>query len=102
MSAINIIDWRPLRKGALLGFAKIELPSGMLISDVTILQSDRGAWASPPAKPMVGRDGVVLTDDGGKTKYVPIIEFATKAIRDKFSAAVVDALRAAHPGAFAS
>lgn len=99
MSAIHIRNWRPLRKGSLLGFAKVEMPSGMVISDVTILTGDRGAWASPPSKPMVGRDGIVLTDAAGKTKYVPIIEFATKAIRDRFSLAVIEGLRAAHPEA---
>ena len=37
---VKILDWRPLRKNSLLGFAKIELPSGMVISDVTILTGD--------------------------------------------------------------
>jgi DNA-binding cell septation regulator SpoVG len=100
MSAIQIRDWRPMRRGSLLGFAKIELPSGMIIADVTILSGERGPWASPPSKPMVGRDGVVLTDADGKTKYSPIIEFASKEIRERFSAAVIEGLRAAHPEVF--
>ena len=78
----------------------VELPSGMVLLDVTILTGERGPWASPPSKPMVGRDGIVLTDNNGKTKYSPIIEFASKEIREKFSNAVIDALRAAHPEAF--
>jgi DNA-binding cell septation regulator SpoVG len=96
---MKILDWRPLQRGALIGFAKIEMPSGMVISDVTILTGERGPWASPPSKPMVGRDGVAVRDQSGKTKYSPIIEFISKEIRDRFSAAVVDALRAAHPEA---
>ena len=99
MSVVLIRDWRPMRKGSLLGFAKIELPSGMIISDVTILNGERGPWASPPSKPMVGKDGTVLTDDNGKVRYSPIIEFASKEVRNRFSAAVVDGLRAAHPEA---
>ncbi len=40
-----------MRKGSLLGFAKIELPSGMILSDVTILSGERGAWpARPPSQ----------------------------------------------------
>jgi len=99
VSAVYIRDWRSLRKGSLLGFAKVELPSGMVISDVTILQGDRGAWASPPAKPMIGRDGVAIKDATGKARYLPIIEFTTKEVRDRFSASVIDALRASYPEA---
>ena len=101
MSAVLIREWRPMRKNTLLGFAKIELPSGLIISDVTILTGERGPWASPPSKPMVGRDGVVLKDDAGKLRYSPVIEFASKEVRNRFSAAVVDALRASHPEALA-
>ena len=99
MSGFVIRDWRPMRKGSLLGFAKVEMPSGMIISDVTILISERGPWASPPSKPMVGRDGLALKDDAGKVRYTPIIEFASKEIRDRFSTAVVDGLRVSHPEA---
>ena len=100
MSAILIRDWRPMRKNSLLGFARVELPSGMVIHDVTILTGERGPWASPPSKPMIGRDGTALTDDKGKLRYSPVIEFASKEVRDRFSAAVVAALRASHPDAF--
>ena len=100
MSAIQVRDWRPLRKGSLLGFAKIEFPSGMIIADVTVLAGERGAWASPPSKPMIGRDGVVMKDDSGKIRYSPIIEFSSKEVRQRFSEGIVAALRAAHPEAF--
>jgi hypothetical protein len=42
MSAIEILDWRPIRRNTPIGFAKVELPSGMVISDVTILTGERG------------------------------------------------------------
>jgi hypothetical protein len=60
MTAIKILDWRTLRKGSLLGFAKVEFRSGLIISDVTILTSEKGPWASPPSKPMIGRDGAIM------------------------------------------
>ncbi len=101
MSAVQIRDWRPLRKGSLLGFAKVELPSGMVLADVTILVGDRGPWASPPSKPLIDRDGMVIKDANGKTRYSPVVEFTSKDIREKFSAAVIESLRAAHPGVFA-
>jgi DNA-binding cell septation regulator SpoVG len=101
MTAIQIRDRRPLRKGSLLGFAKIELPSGMVITDVTILTGDRGPWASPPSKPMIDRDGVAMKDAAGKVRYSPIIEFTSKEVRERFSAAVIDGLRASNPEALA-
>ena len=100
MSAILIRDWRPMRKGSLLGFAKVELPSGLIISDVTILTGEHGPWASPPSKPMVGRDGTVLTDDKGKVRYSPIVEFNSKECRNRWSGAVIEAMRSAYPEVF--
>jgi hypothetical protein len=51
MSATRILERRPLRRNSLLGFAKVELSSGLVISDVTILTGERGPWASPRANP---------------------------------------------------
>ena len=100
MSAgIQIRDWRPMRKGSLLGFAKVEMTSGLILLDVTILTGERGPWASPPSKPMIDRDGVAMKDTNGRVRYSPVVEFASKQVRERFSAAVVDALRAAHPEA---
>jgi hypothetical protein len=100
MTGIRILDWRPLRKNSLFGFCKVEFPSGMVIADVTILTSERGPWASPPSKPMITADGVVMKDAGGKIRYSPFIEFSSKEIRQRWSNAVIEAMRAAHPEAF--
>jgi hypothetical protein len=89
MSATSILEWRPLRRNSLLGFAKVELPSGLVISDVTILTGERGRWASQPMK-----------DQGSKIRSSPLIEFTSKEIRDRWSAAVIVAMRAAHPEVF--
>jgi DNA-binding cell septation regulator SpoVG len=99
VSALRVLEWRPLHKNSLRGFAKIELPSGMILAAVTILTGANGAWASPPSKPMIGRDGIVMKDADGKARYTPIIEFTSKERRDKFSAAVIEALRVTHPEA---
>ncbi len=47
MTAFKILDWRPLVKNSLLGFTKVEMSSGMVISDVTVLNS--GAMDLGPA-----------------------------------------------------
>jgi hypothetical protein len=99
MNAMKILDWRPMRWNSLPGFVKIEMPSGLVIADVTVLGGERGAWASPPSKPMLGRDGIALKDQNGKIKYCPIIEFTSKEVRDRFSTGVIQALRREHPDA---
>jgi hypothetical protein len=96
---IQILEFRPLRKRSLVGFAKVEQPPGMIITDVVILTGDRGPWASPPSKPMLGADGVVLKSDNGKIRYTPIIEFTSREVRNRWSAAVIEALRKSYPEA---
>src|SRR5262249_24112161 len=95
----RIVDWRPLRRNSLLGFAKVQFPSGLVISDITILNGERGPWALPPSKPQIDRDGNALKDQNGKVRYTPIIEFASREIRYRLSSGIIDALRAVHPEA---
>ena len=98
-TSVQILDWRPVRKGSLLGFARVELASGMILADVTVLLGENGPWASPPSKPMIGRDGTAMKDAAGKVRYSPLVEFISKEVRQRFSAGIVDSLRAAHPDA---
>jgi DNA-binding cell septation regulator SpoVG len=101
MADLKILAWHPTPRNSLLGFARVALPSGMIVHDVTILKGEHGPWASPPSKPMVSRDGTVMKDDAGKVRYTPIIEFTSKEIRTRWSNSVIEAMRAAHPEVFA-
>ncbi len=96
-----ILDWRSIRKGQLLGFVQVPLSSGMLLSDVAVMNGSSGTWVSPPAKPRLDKDGAALRDQNGKILYTPVVEFASKELRDKFSSAVIAALKARHPEALA-
>jgi hypothetical protein len=80
MIGVRIVDFRSVRRNSLLGFARVELPSGMVIADVTVMLAGTTGrpWASPPSKPMVDREGVVLKDPNGKIRYTPIIEFTSR------------------------
>ncbi len=95
-----VADFVSLRLATLCGFVTVWLPSGLIIHDVSLHQKNNSTWAAPPSKPMINRDGIVLRDDNGKIRYSPIIEFASKKLRDRWSDAVVDALKAAFPTAF--
>ena len=99
MATITISDWKPMTRGTLRGFVTISIPSGMIVHEICVFATNGKFWASPPSRPMVGRDGKVLVGDDGKTKYSPLIEFVSKSVRDRWSEAVIAALLAAHPEA---
>jgi hypothetical protein len=99
---VIIEEWKPRRQNTLLGFALVRLPSGMKLHDVSVHMMGAKAWASPSSKPQINRNGTVIRGDDGKVKYLPIVSFETKTISDKFSVAVVEALRIAYPDALAA
>jgi hypothetical protein len=101
MTAIFAIrSFVSVERNALRGFAEVETPSGLIFSDTGIYCSADRWWASCASKPMLGRDGVAIKDATGKIKYCPVVSFASKELRDKFSAAVIDAMRTSQPEVF--
>jgi len=102
MSTITIEEFTPIIRNTLRGFAKVALPSGMILSDVSVHVANGTAWASPASKPVLDRDGVAMRDSGGKIRYVPVVSFARRDLRDRFSNGVIEALRGSHPEVFVS
>ena len=100
-AAVAIEDWRPLAKNTLRGFARVRLPSGMVLHDTAVHVREGKAWVSPAGRPAVGRDGTQMVGKDGKPLFNPTVSFVDKATADKFSAAVIEALHASHPEAFA-
>jgi hypothetical protein len=96
---IALVAWRPFVKGALRGFATVELPIGLEIADCPVLVSNGKAWASLPSKPVLDRDGRQKTDANGRPAYTAILEWRAQELRDRFSDAVVEAIRRLHPEA---
>ena len=97
-----ILTWKHVPGGSLVGFCDVRLASGMVLHEVSIIRGkEGGTWASPPSKPMLGRDGRVMLDDAGKRRYTPIVSFVDAATRKRFSEGVIEALRLAHPEALA-
>jgi hypothetical protein len=97
-SITTIEEFKPFLKNSLIGFVRVRMPSGVIYHDVSIHKVGDSAWASPAAKPQIGRDGTPIMK-GGKPQYSPVVSFVSKQVRDKFSDAILDALRAAYPEA---
>lgn len=96
---VTIEEWKPRRQNTLVGFAVVRLPSGMRLHDVTVYMAGANAWALPAGKPQIDRHGTAICGGDGKIKYIPVVSFETKALSEKFSNAVIEALRLSHPDA---
>jgi hypothetical protein len=95
-------DWKSRTAGTLRGFLTAQLPSGMILHETAVHTRNGIWWASPASKPMVGKDGTVLRDEAGKIRYSPIVSFASRERRDRFSQGVIEALRQVQPEVFAA
>jgi hypothetical protein len=97
-----IEEFKLVEKNTLRGWARVRMPSGMILHDVGVFYDGDGdrAWVSAPSKAMLGRDGVQMRSaKDSKPLYVPVVSFETGALYRKFSDAVIAALRLAYPHA---
>jgi hypothetical protein len=101
MSAITVENFKPISAGAMRGFCDVTLPSGMVLHRCSIFAKDGKAWASPPSKQVIGRDGTVQKTTDGKARYEPTVSFTDRATGERWSNAVIEALQAAEPEALA-
>lgn len=95
---IALMTWKPFARNTLRGFADVRVGKSLVIREVAVHVSHGKAWASLPSKPVL-KDGRATTDERGKVRYVPMMEWADKEARDAFSDAVVRAVRAQAPDA---
>ena len=95
---MRLLKWKPLVRNSLRGFADIELPSGLRISEIPVLVSHGKCWASLPSEPVLDRDGRHLVE-GGKKQYVTLLQWRSREIADAFSSKVIALVRAQHPNA---
>jgi hypothetical protein len=82
MSSFKIVEWHPLARTALRGFAKVAMPS-IILNEMVILDSAETLWASTPSKAMIGSDGIAMKDRSGRTRYAPIIKFTSKGNQER-------------------
>jgi hypothetical protein len=92
-SEIVILDWRPLARNTLKGFARIKIVEWKLIvNDVAVHERDGRKWAALPSRPMLDSNRRLMLDETGKPKYSRVLEFTEREIADRFSDAVVAAV----------
>jgi hypothetical protein len=95
---MQLLEWSAFRKNTLHGFAVVELPSGLVIRDVSIHEKAGKWWVGLPARPQIGQDDKVIRNHSGKVQYAATLGWKDRDLADRFSAAVVELVRAEHPG----
>lgn len=90
---ITCVNFKPLRRGSLLGFADLELSSGLVILECSFHEANGRRWVNPPGRPMLDADKRPIVKDG-KLQYAPVIEFRDKPTRYRWSDAAVAAIEA--------
>jgi hypothetical protein len=92
-------EWRRVVKGALRGFATVELPNGLTIIDCPVFSSNGKTWATFPSRPVLDQNGQHTKLDNGKPQYAAILKWPNRDLTDRFSAAVVALVRRVQPDA---
>jgi hypothetical protein len=95
--AVEVSDiWINPNPSNLLAKVSVTIPRwGETINGCSVVRTKLGGYfVLPPGIPMVGRDGTVLKDDAGKTKYSPAVVFS-KDVGRRFPTPCSDAAAAA-------
>lgn len=94
---VVLLEWKPVRKNNLRGFAKVRLGRSLVIHDIPVSHANGRSWAVLPGKPMTDRsNGMVMLDAKGKPRYSVLLEWEDDGTRNRFSTAVVEAVTRAH------
>ena len=97
---ITCVEFKPLRKGALHGFAIFEIqPTGIRLRDCTVMESNGKRWIGMPGKPQITPEKTVRIVDG-KPQYVSVVEWTSRERSDAFKDAALAALLDAFPTAY--
>lgn len=90
---MQCVHFKPMQRGALLGFADLALKSGLIVRECTLHESNGSRWVTPPGKPMLDKDKRPVVRNG-KVQYAPVIEFRDKLTRRRWSGEAVSAIDA--------
>ena len=100
-ASMMVRNFTTISAGALRGFFDVTSPSGMTLFRCSLFVKDGKAWAGPPSKQVITRDGTVKRGTDGKVIYEQTVGFIDRATETRWSDQVIEALRIAEPDALA-
>jgi hypothetical protein len=98
------VSFRPWQNeaGTVLGFCRIECPSGLIIDGAKLMLGPRGArWLAMPATKQLRPDGKLVLLANGKQAWSASVDFRDRETRERFQEKVLEVLRRQHPALFA-
>src|SRR5664279_237488 len=87
---MRVEDFKLVNSGFLRGFCDVISPSGTVLFRCGIFVKDGKAWASPPSKQVISRDGTVKRGADGKVVYEKTVGFIDRATETRWSDQVVE------------
>lgn len=100
MPRARLLKWQPLEKNTLIGVAKVQFTSGLIIAEIAVHRYGDRTWAQPPARALLDAAGNVMRDDRDRIKYQPLISFANHGVQSSWSRQVIQAIKEVHPDLF--
>lgn len=97
---MRLVGFKPVTKGALRGFASVELSNGLIVMDCPVLVGPNGAWGTLPSKPALDSEGKHLQPNG-KPLYTTVLRWSDRDLARLFSDPLVALVQAACPDALA-
>jgi hypothetical protein len=94
---MRLLTFQSMRKGKLLGFARIEFPNGLQISNIPIFAGQNGPFAALPSRPVLDQEGRQKRDVNGKPQYLPFLQWRDRRLSSRFSDSTIALVLQAHP-----
>ena len=95
---LRLLSVKPIGNSGLVGIASVELGITLQLHDLPLFAgSQNGPWVALPRKPQLDRDRRQRIGADGKPSFEPVAEWKDRETANKFSAAAVELIRAAHP-----
>lgn len=89
---MKCLNFKALARGSLQGFADLQMDSGLILLGCTLHRSNCKAWVNPPGRPQLDAERKPMRGNDGKLLYAPVIDFADKRVRFKWSGQAVAAI----------
>ncbi len=97
---MRLISFKPIGKSGLAGLASVELGIGLRMHDLPVFAGGQnGPWVALPRRPALDRERRQRIRADGKPAFEPVAEWRDRETSDRFSAAVIELIRIAHPEA---
>jgi hypothetical protein len=88
---MRVVAFKPRASGSMIAFVDLLMDSGLVLLSCTFHTANGKRWVNPPGRPQLDSAKKLIIENG-KIAYAPVIDFADKSLRFKWSAQAVKAI----------